>query len=41
VHFVDGTSADSDVIVAGTGYSIAHPFLAPEIADDSCDPVSL
>ena len=41
VHFVDGTQADYDVIVACTGYWIAHPFLAPDLADFSRGPVPL
>lgn len=41
VHFVDGTQADFDVVVACTGYWIAHPFLAPDVADFSRGPVPL
>ncbi|GAA4855558.1 NAD(P)-binding domain-containing protein [Saccharopolyspora rosea] len=30
VHFVDGSSAEFDVIVYATGYNITFPFFAPE-----------
>ncbi|WP_109526970.1 MULTISPECIES: flavin-containing monooxygenase [Nocardia] len=31
VHFVDGTSADIDVIVYATGYNITFPFFDPDL----------
>jgi len=31
VHFVDGTQADFDTVIAGTGYSVDLPFLAPAL----------
>ncbi|WP_182377413.1 NAD(P)-binding domain-containing protein [Nocardioides sp. WS12] len=30
VHFVDGTSADFDVVIHATGYNITFPFFDPE-----------
>lgn len=30
VHFVDGTSADFDVIIQATGYNVTFPFFDPE-----------
>ncbi|WP_411281924.1 flavin-containing monooxygenase [Gemmatimonas sp.] len=41
VHFTDETRAEYDVIVACTGYWIAHPFLAPDVADFSSGSVPL
>jgi hypothetical protein len=41
VHFVDGSQAEYDVIVACTGYWIAHPFFRPEVIDYSRGPVPL
>jgi len=41
VHFTDGTQADYEVIIACTGYWIAHPFLRSEVADFSRGPVPL
>lgn len=41
VHFVDGTHADYDVVIACTGYLIAHPFLPTDIADYTEGPVPL
>ncbi|MDP3967507.1 MAG: NAD(P)-binding domain-containing protein [Nocardioides sp.] len=31
VHFIDGTSAEFDVIVYATGYNITFPFMDPEV----------
>lgn len=31
VHFVDGTSADFDVIIYATGYNITFPFFDPDV----------
>ncbi len=31
VEFVDGTREEIDLIVCGTGYKVAYPFLAPEL----------
>lgn len=31
VHFVDGTSAEYDMIVAATGYSLHYPFIEKEL----------
>ncbi len=41
VHFVDGTQDDYDVIIACTGYWIAHPFFRREVLDYSTGPVPL
>ncbi len=41
VYFTDGTSADYDVIVACTGFWIAHPFLDSDLVDFSTGPVPL
>ncbi len=41
VHFVDGTQAEYDVVIACTGYWIAHPFFRPEVIDYSSGPVPL
>lgn len=41
VHFIDGSQAEYDVIVACTGYWIAHPFFRPEVIDFSAGPVPL
>ncbi|MFA9430803.1 flavin-containing monooxygenase [Egicoccus sp. AB-alg2] len=41
VHFVDGTSADYDAVVACTGFRIAHPFFDPGLLDYSRGPVPL
>jgi cation diffusion facilitator CzcD-associated flavoprotein CzcO len=40
-HFVDGTQAEYDVVIACTGYWIAHPFFRPELIDFSSGPVPL
>lgn len=31
VHFVDGTTASFDTVIAGTGYAVDLPFLAPAL----------
>ena len=41
VHFVDGSQAEYDAIIACTGYWIAHPFFRPEIIDFSTGAVPL
>ena len=41
VHFTDGSHADYDVIVACTGFWIAHPFLDKQIVDFSTGAVPL
>lgn len=41
VHFSDGSGAEYDVIIACTGYWIAHPFFAADVADFSNGPVPL
>lgn len=41
VHFTDGTHGEYDVIIACTGYWIAHPFFRPEVIDFSRGPVPL
>ncbi len=41
VTFVDGSTAEYDVVVACTGFQIAHPFLDPAIVDFSSGPVPL
>lgn len=41
VHFKDGTSGEYDVVVACTGYCIAHPFFDPGLVDYSHGDVSL
>jgi NADPH-dependent 2,4-dienoyl-CoA reductase/sulfur reductase-like enzyme len=41
VHFVDGTSDEFDVVIACTGYWIAHPFFARDVIDFSAGPVPL
>jgi hypothetical protein len=41
VHFVDGTSAEFDSIIACTGYWITHPFLPTDLVDYSRGPVPL
>lgn len=41
VHFVDGTSGEFDVIVACTGFHIAHPFFDKKLIDFSAGPVPL
>ena len=41
VHFSDGTHADFDVIIACTGYWIAHPFFRTDLIDFSRGPVPL
>jgi hypothetical protein len=33
VHFIDGKSEEVDVIIACTGYILAHPFFDPEFID--------
>ncbi|MBU6364607.1 MAG: NAD(P)/FAD-dependent oxidoreductase [Gemmatimonadetes bacterium] len=41
VHFTDGTRGEYDVIIACTGYWIAHPFFRPDVIDFSRGPVPL
>lgn len=41
VHFIDGTHAEYDTIVACTGFIIAHPFFDPALIDFSSGPVPL
>lgn len=41
VYFTDGTHADYDVIVACTGYWIAHPFFEKDVVDFSTGAVPL
>lgn len=41
VHFKDGTQADFDVIVACTGFVLAHPFFDPDFLDYREGPVPL
>jgi Flavin-binding monooxygenase-like len=41
VHFVDGSQGDYDVIIACTGYWIAHPFFSPDVLDYSTGAVPL
>ncbi|MEL6719548.1 MAG: NAD(P)-binding domain-containing protein [Bacteroidota bacterium] len=41
VHFVDGTKADFDTIVACTGYVLAHPFFDKDFIDYSKGKVPL
>ena len=41
VHFTDGSHADYDVIVACTGFWIAHPFLDKNVVDFSTGAVPL
>lgn len=41
VHFVDGTQADYDALIACTGYVIAHPFFDASLLDYSQGPVPL
>ncbi len=41
VHFTDGSSGEYDVIVACTGYWIAHPFFRTDLIDFARGPVPL
>ena len=41
VHFQDGSKGDYDIVVACTGFIIAHPFLDPSLADYSTGDVPL
>ncbi|MDH5423189.1 MAG: NAD(P)-binding domain-containing protein, partial [Acidimicrobiia bacterium] len=41
VHFVDGTSAEVDVIIFATGYQITFPFLDSSIIDPTDNQVEL
>ena len=41
VHFKDGSQEDFDVIIACTGYVLAHPFFAQDFIDYSSGPVPL
>ncbi len=41
VHFTDGSQAEYDVIIACTGFWIAHPFFDPGLIDFSQGPVPL
>ena len=41
VHFLDGTSAEYDTIIACTGYRITFPFLDTDLVDFSQGPVPL
>jgi hypothetical protein len=41
VHFVDGSHAEYDTVIACTGYWISHPFFRPEVIDFSTGPVPL
>lgn len=41
VHFADGSSAEFDVLIAATGYTVDLPFLAPELRPVTPDQVRL
>lgn len=41
VHFTDGSSGQYDVVIACTGFEIAHPFFDPGVIDYSRGPVPL
>ncbi len=41
VHFKDGSQEDFDVIIACTGYILAHPFFKKDFIDYSSGPVHL
>lgn len=41
VHFKDGSQEDFDVIIACTGYVLAHPFFRKDFIDYSSGPVRL
>ncbi len=41
VHFKDGSAEDFDVIIACTGYVLAHPFFDKDLIDYSSGPVPL
>jgi len=41
VHFVDGTQAEYDSVIACTGFEISHPFFDDDVIDFSEGPVRL